>query len=190
MLFRRTAFIATLAISVSACASVPLTSLIALGRIDFQTTAFEKVRVGVQLPDTIRTRENGVRMIAKVSYSGGAERQETLYLQEANSPSDRLPPAKTGHQTRVFQLREADVARLNTIRAEILAAKAEGRRGSLGFGIEAKEFCKAGDIGNGPVPISTYLRTAESPAFIPLQSNFDLRSDRQVGSALATLAPC
>jgi hypothetical protein len=182
------ALLGTLALA--ACASVPLSSIVALRRVDFQTTDFAKLRVAVQLPDAIRTRTDGVRMIASISYDGGVTRKETLYLREANLETDKPSGARRGFHTHGFSLREADVVRLEAIRAEIAAAKAEQRKGSLGFGIEAREFCRAGELGNGPVPITTFLRTAELPEFIPLLKDFDLRSDAHIGEALAKLPPC
>ena len=176
-------------IALASCASVPLSSIVALRRVDFQTTDFAKLRVAVQLPDGIRTQAEGVRMIASISYDGGATRKETLYLRETNLESDIPSGARRGFHTRGFSLREADVVRLEAIRAEIAAAKAEQRKGSLGFGIEAKEFCRAGELGNGPLPITTFLRAAELPEFIPLLRDFDLRSDPQIGEALVKLSP-
>jgi hypothetical protein len=179
-----------LAFMLASCASIPLSSLVALQRIDFQTTDFAALRVAVQLPDAIRTRSGSVRMIATVSYDGGAARKETLFLQEAGDDTAASASMRQGYHTRGFRLRDEDVVRLETIRSEIKAARADGRKGSLGFGIEAKEFCRAGEISSGPLLITTFLRTVETIRFIPLIRDFDLRSDKQFAEEAEKLAPC
>lgn len=179
-----------LALLLASCASIPLSSLAALRRIDFQTTDFAALRVAVQLPDSIRTRSGSVRMIATVSYDGGAARKETLFLQETTDNLAASAAIRQGYHTRSFRLRDEDVTRLESIRAEIKAARADGRKGSLGVGIEAKEFCRAGEIGSGPVLITTFLQTVETVQLTPLMRDFDLRSDRQFAEAAEKLEPC
>jgi hypothetical protein len=182
------AFLAALALA--GCASIPLSSLVALRRVDFLTTDFAKLRVAIQLPNALRTRADGVKMIATITIDGGVPRKEVLLLQEANLDRDGSITARPGFHTRGFSLRNVDVIRLEAIRTEIVAARAEGRRGSLGIGIEAKEFCRASEIGNGPVLSTTWLRTSEIPDFLPIVRDFDLRSDVQIKAALGELAGC
>jgi hypothetical protein len=175
---------------IAGCASVPLQSVIALRRVDFQTTDFAKLRVAVQLPEFIRAKSEGVKMIATVTYSGETPRKETFALQEAKLEEAAPPSAVRGFYVRTYALRASDSARMDAIRTELLAARAAGRRGSLGIGIEANEFCRAGEIGGAAVLITTYLKAAETPEFVPLLRNFDLRSDERTAKALTDLAPC
>jgi hypothetical protein len=182
------AFLAALALA--SCASIPLPSLVALRRVDFLTTDLAELRVAIQLPNALRTRADGVKMIATVTFDGGARRTEVLLLQEAKLDRDGSMTAKPGFHTRGFRLRNVDVVRLEAIRTEIVAARVQGRRGSLGIGIEAKEFCRAGEVGDGPVLSTTFLRTSETSDFIPVVRDFDLRSDAQIRAALSELELC
>jgi hypothetical protein len=182
------AFLAALALA--SCASIPLPSLVALRRVDFLTTDLAELRVAIQLPNALRTRADGVKMIATVTFDGGLPRTEVLLLQEAKLDRDGSMTAKPGFQTRGFRLRDVDVVRLEAIRTEIVAARAEGRRGSLGINIEAKEFCRASEISNGPVLSTTFLRTSETSDFLPVVRDFDLRSDARIRAALSELEPC
>jgi hypothetical protein len=182
--------VATAALAAAGCASIPLSSIPALSRIDFQTTDFSRLRVAVQLPVAIRARADGVRMVATVRIDREPSREETLLLVESSPGPEAPPAARAGVHGRVFSLRVADIARLNAIRAEILAKKADGRRGSIGVGIEAREFCRDSEIGSGPISMSTFLQTSENPGFVPLLRDYDLRSDARVRDSLATLQPC
>jgi hypothetical protein len=178
------------ALMMAGCASLPLQSAIALRRVDFQTTDFAKLRVAVQFPEFIRAQAEGVKMIATVTYDGEAPRKESFTLREATLEGVAPPTAPRGSYVRTYGLRASDSARMDAIRKEIVAARAEGRRGSFGIGVEANEFCRAGEIGGGAVMITTYLKAAETPEFVPLLRNFDLRSDDRTAQALTNLAPC
>jgi hypothetical protein len=178
------------ALALASCASIPFSSMATLRRIDFLTTDLGKLQVAIQLPNALRTRTDGVKMIATVSFDGGPSRTEVLLLQEASPDRDGPATARPGFHVRSFSLRPVDALRLEAIRREIIAARAEGRRGSLGISIEAKEFCRASEIAQGPVLSTTFLRTSETSGFVSVVRDFDLRSDAQTRTALGELEPC
>jgi hypothetical protein len=153
-------------------------------------TDLRQMRVAVSLPETIRTRADGVRMDAVVKIAGEPDESAVFHLVEAETGLALPEPEWVGRIVRFFRLGEADAVRLDALRRTIEAKRAEGRRGSLGFGIAAREFCRLGVLPQGAVPLTTYLKTSETGRFVIVTDAFDLRSDPRIGASLDGLPPC
>jgi hypothetical protein len=178
------------ALALAGCASIPVGSMLALSRVNFQTTEFRRLRIAVQLPAEVRTARSGVRLDSTVRVDGEPDAKAVFHLVEDLAADERPATPPLGHETRIYRLAEAEADRLDALRAEILRKKEEGKRGSLAVGIETREFCRAGEMPTGPVMLTTYLKTSETGRFILLTDRFDLRGDAKIGKALADLPPC
>jgi hypothetical protein len=189
-------FLITLAIAglfLQGCASVPLTSLPRLGRINFMTTDLSRLRVATALPMALAPKADGVVMDVTLHIGTAPEKVEHLMLLRAQSVADRqgLPTDVTHEQAiYVFQLSSPDVEKLNALRREVIEAQQRREKGSLGLGISAKQFCKLSALPDGPALITTYIMTTENESYVPVTRNFDLRSDSAVASGLEKLELC
>lgn len=192
-LFCRALILAVLGVSLVACASVPLGSILPLARIDLMTTDLEALRAALRLPASLRPRPAGVEMDVVLTVTGQPTETIVLALVETHEPADlaSLPaPGPGGAATYVYRLAPDDVGRFDAIRKRLAAERAAHRGGSFGIGIATREFCSTGPVPAGSLPASTYLLTSENAGYVTLLEGFDLRGDPKLTEAFATLAPC
>lgn len=185
----------TLAVTmlIAACGSIPLTSYVALSRIDFATTDLDVMRVAVRLPGAIRPRPDGVEMQAVTKIGDGPEQKTTFLLVPAADPAalTKLTEAEPpGFGSYVYRLSASDRQRFEALRADVSRHRQAGERSSLGLGIETKEFCRLLDVPEGPLPVTTYLLTSETGRYVVVTDGLDLRRDEKTANELSNLGPC
>ncbi len=179
-------------ILLTSCTSVPLSSLPALSRIDFQTTRMEDLRVALELPKVIRPKERGVMLDVAASL-GSAQEKMQFRLIPADGPKEPQGLISASSRDRAvytFKLTAQDVDTLNQTRARILDAKQNGDKGELSLGIAAKEFCRVSALPEGTIAATTYIATTETNGYIPVIRNYDLRDDKTVAASLSNLIDC
>lgn len=184
--------LACLALLLGACASIPLSSLPALSRIDFMTTDIGAFRVALRMPETIRPRPQGVAMDAVVTVEGTEAKTSFLLVpvEDGVTRPGLENAARPGAKIYVYRLSEPDIARFNSLRGEIAAHAQQGRHGSLGLGVTMKEFCSTGAVPQGALATSTYLFAAEIERFVLTVSDYDLRQNKISNIQLAALETC
>ncbi|WP_322515559.1 hypothetical protein SR870_21670 [Rhodopseudomonas palustris] len=172
--FAAVAAILTVA-ALTACSSVPLTSMVKLARTDLAATDPAALRIAVRLPQGLRPR----RVTLRITLAVGAEkREQTFVLADLDDPAELLSLA--GEVTRdttiyAFRIAPADVPRVLALRDEMAAHKAKGERGSLTLGVGA-DACRIGAL-PAKALITTYLKTERAGDFFPLTRDVDLRKD-------------
>lgn len=177
----------------SACSSIPVASIAPLLRLDLVTTNVEALRVALQLPDGLRSRPGGVVMDLVLKLDGAPDVTEHFLMVETEGAADLaglVPMQRPGFGLVAFRLAAADVPRFRAVQATVIAARDNRRKGSLGFGIGAREFCITGRARPARMLASTYLLTAESGGWLTVTDQFDLNSDKTIAAGLANLAPC
>ncbi|HRE20092.1 MAG TPA: hypothetical protein PKW21_03565, partial [Rhabdaerophilum sp.] len=124
-----------------ACSHVPITSMVALARIDFDTTDLSAFRAAMRFPDNYRAR--GSRMVVKVIVEGVPEIREEFALEAVNDPDELMQlsgEGRPGVRLAAFRLSAEAVARFEMHRKRALDAKREKRKGSLSIALEP-DFC-------------------------------------------------
>lgn len=177
----------------SACGSVPLMSYVQMFRIDVATTNLSVLRVAVQLPEAIKPRPGGVAMQLTIKSADDPERKTALILVPTAETTDLQELQDAGpaeSRTYIYRLSAADVDRLNALRADILKNKASGKGGSLGLGIETKEFCRIKAVPKGPILATTFLLTSETARYVIVTDRVNLRDTPQTAEELEHLEPC
>jgi hypothetical protein len=175
------------------CSSIPVGSILPLARIDLMTTDLERLRAALRLPRALRPSAAGVSMDVVLKLDGLPGETTSFSLVPASTPADleTLPAgARADGTTYVYRLAGPDIVRFDALRRKVAAERSGGRGGSLGLGIAAREFCGAGPLPAGPLPLSTYLRTSENAGYVIMLEGFDLRGDATLESALTHLEPC
>lgn len=181
-----------LALVLSGCGSVPLTSIAPLARIDAKTTDLSMLRVAVQLPDALRPRAGGVKLDVVVKVTGEPETKTSFAMTEVADARERsaLPPPPAGASSTIYRLSPGDAARFDALRASVLEQSGKGRKGSMGLGVAAREFCRAGEAPSARLPVTIYLMTSETRSFVPVVKDFDLLGDPALAGGLASLDRC
>lgn len=162
----------------SACGHMPVTSMVKLARTDFATVDPAELRVAVKLPQTVRPRRDGVRLRVTVKTGSGPAQVEEFVLRDLNDAGELMAlraEVEPGTAIYAFRLDPNDLARVQAFRAAALQRQASGARSSLTLGVGA-EACRVAAVEDGPIYLTTYLKTAPTRDYIPLMRDVDLRA--------------
>jgi hypothetical protein len=173
------------------CSHLPVTSLPRLNRIDPAVTDFAAVRVALATPAALQPEAGGVRLILTRRIGATAEDRATFALAEVPVSADLAAlHADAGGILHVYALAPDDAARMGRLRDELLRARAAGETATASFSVASEGYCRRGARLPERLPISTYLRTAETGDFVPLVVGFDLATQPGVIEALRTRPVC
>jgi hypothetical protein len=175
------------------CASIPLTSIPKLSRVDFMTTDLRQLRVAVVLPKTIRPGKNSIEMVTILKIEGSAPETTKLQLDQSFTQTDfvGLPTSLGSDQkTYIYLLQSNERAKLEEIRRSAQAAKTSAKNGTLDIAFSFKEFCADGVLPAGSVLTSTYVSSSETSEYVLLTRDVDMREDATLSKLLDDLSPC
>ncbi|MFZ5739023.1 MAG: hypothetical protein ACOY6K_19315 [Pseudomonadota bacterium] len=161
--------------ALTACSSVPVTSMLKLMRTDLSATDPAALRIAVRLPHGLRPRRVTLRVTVAV---GADKREQAFVLADLDDPGELLSLAgEVTNDTKIYAFRIApeDVPRLLAVRDQLAAHKAKGERGSLTIGVGA-EACRIGTL-PAKTLVTTYLKTERAGDFFALTRDVDLRKD-------------
>jgi hypothetical protein len=161
---------------------MPVTSMVQLARVDFQTTDPERLRVAVKLPRMLRARADGTVLRIAVRLASGVEEARDFALREV-SEADAEPGAQT------FALAPADVAQLRAFRAALIQKQKGGSGGALTIAVRP-DACRTAPLPDGPVRFTSWLKTAETGGYVALARDVDLRTLDGGPDIAAKIPPC
>lgn len=174
----------------AACGHVPVSSLVAMSRIDFETTDLAAFRAALRIPAGYRAREN--RMIVEVMQEGRPPLREEFALERLTAPGDLSllgSERRAGNELLAYRLPESAVRAFEAMRSEALKAKAEKRKGSLSIRLEP-DFCYVEEPPRGSLVFSTYLRTSETKNYVPVLLDLDAFSQKHYAAKVAAMPKC
>lgn len=163
----------------TACTTIPTSSLLALRQLDPLSADMSEATVFVELPREIDVAAGspvltfGARKVAT-----GADASLSLVLeQHPVRAEDKLPSGypRPGFHIQAYRVAETDHARLEAVRRTIRRwkeADPDGVKGTLSVGVAG---CLRGPLRAGAVPVSTFLALAPDQAPLPLTRDFDMR---------------
>ena len=175
-----------------ACGHVPTTSALQMRALDFTNTDAGLVRAAIRHPDTIRVSPGGATLEIFFAEPDGSRKIEHFVLAEVADPveiaelADKALPARS---LTLYRIAPADLPR-----AAAMQAKARDRAASAGpkgggFSVGA-EGCRIGPLPDGPLPVSTFFKSAETGRFITLVDEMDLKSVRGSDGRPVQLPEC
>ena len=176
-------------LAMSGCSHMPVTSMVKLARVDFETSDPVQLRAAIKLPRTLRPQPNGVVLRIAVQVGRAPEEARDFMLRELPEPAELTREAGAGSHIFAYRIDDADLARLAAFRAELIAKKNSGQRGSISISVRP-QACKAGELPDGPIYFSTYLRTAETKDYVALTRDVDLRSIVPNAAVVAEIPRC
>jgi hypothetical protein len=179
------------AIALAGCGHMPVTSMVKLARVDFETSDPTQLRAAIKLPQALRARPNGVSLRIAVRVGRAPEEARDFVLRELPAPSELAREAGADSHVFAYRIDEADLPRLAAFRAELLAKKSSGQGGSVSISVQPLA-CKTAELPEGPVYLTTYLRTAETGSYVTLARDVDLRTisrERAIVDEIPRCAP-
>jgi hypothetical protein len=186
-------FAAALALCLSSCGAVPLTSLPSLARIDPRTTDFSVMMVALAAPRSIEAVAGSVLVEFKSRVDDVPEQTETFMLTRTTAAvdlTDMVGTLRESESLSVYSLPPEESFRLTAARDRLIAERAAGHKVTASIGVTARSFCQAGGVPAGDLLVTTYLRTSETRRFVPLVRDFDLISQPDLAAGLRTLPAC
>jgi hypothetical protein len=176
-------------LAMAGCSHMPVTSMVKLARVDFETSDPAQLRAAIKLPRTLRPRPNGVALRIAVQVGRAPEEARDFLLRELPEPAELTREAAAGSHIFAYRIDDSDLARLAAFRAELIAKKSSGQRGSISISVRP-QACKAGELPDGPLTFTTYLRTAETKDYVALARDVDLRSIVPNAAVVAEIPRC
>jgi hypothetical protein len=171
------------------CSHMPVTSMVKLARVDFETSDPVQLRAAIKLPRTLRPRPNGVALRIAVQVGRAPEEARDFMLRELPEPAELTREAGADSHIFAYRIDDADLARLAAFRTELIAKKSSGQKGSISISVRP-QACKAGELPDGPIYFTTYLRTAETKDYVALARDVDLRSIVPNAAVVAEIPRC
>lgn len=176
----------------SACTAIPVKTLYKLATTDPMSVDPTVIRTAARMPDWIEPRTNGAKLEISTSIDGAAAAKETLILQSVPlslAQTDLAQEAKAGFKLYVYRVNPADIPRLEAFRESIKTKKAAGVniKGSMGASVDA---CHRGELREGEILVSNYLRLDAESDYLPVVVDYNLRKavdDKNLGELLP---PC
>jgi hypothetical protein len=190
MISPRPAVICVLAADLAACGHMPMTSLLQLSKIDFATTDPRALRAAVVLPSGLSPQNVVLRFTGRINK--GPDQTEDFRLERFSEPTldQTLEAAAAQGSVSAYRLTAADATRLSEFRISLFRQKAaQGGSGELELTIHP-EVCLTAPVAEGPVLATSYIRTSETQAYVPLARDFDLRTIDPQRDLIATAAAC
>jgi len=172
-----------LLVPLSACGHVPVTSLLKLSSVDLLTIDPANISVAVLMPPGVRVRENGSKLAISSKNTGDSslDRNQEFVLAgtdfSAGVPGHHgLPTPAGGQSLSLFMIAGEDLVRMRLLQREIAGQKARNPDAVKGALSVSAAGCLTGSLPNGPLPVTTFMRTARSEPFIVLTRAIDLKS--------------
>jgi len=176
-------------LAMAGCSHMPVTSMVKLARVDFETSDPVQLRAAIKLPRALRPRPNGVALRIAVQVGRAPEDARDFTLREIPEPAELTREAGVGSHIFAYRIDDSDLARLAAFRAELIAKKSSGQNGSISISVRP-QACKAGELPDGPITFTTYLRTAETKDYVALTRDVDLRSIVPNAAVVAEIPRC
>jgi hypothetical protein len=177
------------AIGLAACASIPLKTVYNLWNFDPWTSDYRVWRAAVRLPEGrgVDLATAQVTMKVETWREGDAARAAEVFVLERSSDlADTIPLAaerRPGFALAAFRFAPADHARMEALRARILAAKKAGLRQRGSVSISARACGKTPEPVTGGFPLSTFLMVDAKDGYNPLLVDYDLGPELRKAAA-------
>lgn len=171
------------------CGHVPVTSMVKLARIDFQTTDPARLRVAVRVPRALKPRAEGTVLRIAVGLANGSEESRDFALREVNETAELADEVEQGSEIATFAIAEKEIVDVRMFRAALI----QQQKGKSGGGIKISirpDACRLEPLPAGPVVFTTYLKTAETGTYVPLARDVDLRTLDPNRDLAALIPPC
>jgi hypothetical protein len=182
------------ALVLSACGHVPVSTIWALRNLDAITLDPALLRAAVRVPDTLQPQPDGVKLEIGWWRDGEEDRKHNakFVLQETTSADDTAPlvfERKAGMRVYVYRVDPADIPGIRALQAQAKDEKAKNpgkTHGTFGFGADA---CRKGQLAEGPVLMTTFLRLDSERGYLPVVKDLDLRTAVTTDKSFDELVP-
>ena len=116
-------------LTMAGCSHMPVTSMVKLARVDFETSDPAQLRAAIKLPRTLRPQPNGVALRIAVQVGRAPEEARDFMLRELSEPAELTREAGAGSHIFAYRIDDSDLARLKAFRSELIDRKSSRPEG-------------------------------------------------------------
>lgn len=169
--------VAMMAVVLTNCGHVPLSSLPKLTQLDIMTLDVEQLRVAVAMPEGLRVRKDSAIIITGIrETTDKPSLEERIILQEVSIDERNPTTANLPAGTQIFRIAAEDLARLETLRAIVRRRKQDDPDGTKGYLTVTSGACRLDPLPIGPLFVTTWLKTAKDETYFVVTRNVNLRT--------------
>ena len=177
-------------LAMAGCSHMPVTSMVKLARVDFETSDPAQLRAAIKLPRTLRPQPNGVALRIAVQVGRAPEEARDFMLRELPEPAELTREAGADSHIFAYRIDDADLTRLAAFRTELIAKKrAQARKARSRFRY-GRKHARPASCRTVRSTSRTYLRTAETKDYVALARDVDLRSIVPNAAVVAEIPRC
>jgi hypothetical protein len=176
--FPRLALASALVLGTSACAYMPVSTMVKLRSFDLGTFDPAALRVALQVADFVERRPGAVVRAQVWTREDKSDLKEHVITMESVQEAGELAPlasfAKAGMKTHLYKVAARDVAVIRALQAEGVARHKAGQKGG---GVEIKpepKACRTRDIPPGPFPAHLLAQVNPQQGYMVVLRNVDL----------------
>lgn len=179
-------------VSLPACGHVPVSTMWALRSLDVATLDPSTLRAAIRTPEGLEPRAGGVTLTLIWGRDHSGRRDDKFVLRETTDAIDLAPLAaerSTGTRISAYRVDPDDYVRIRALQREANEQTAgDSGRSKLSFGVGA-DACRHGDLPDGAVLMTSYLRTQMRGPYLTLVKNIDLRALATKEKSIEALVP-
>lgn len=194
---RRFLFPAVLALTLSACNGVPLTTQWKLRSYSLATADVAPLRLAVRGPDWLEPTPEKGRV--SVGYwrteEPDARRSLAIRLTHARHHEDTVALAPMLGEGRgpvaIFEADRRDLAAVRAAQDEARRWKQEGAKAGGELKLDGALYCRRGDLPQGSILLDVFIHTDDEIGWLPLLAQYDVHGPGSDETKLAeSLPPC
>lgn len=172
-------------VALAGCLTTPPSSMLQLSRISPLEADPAAIRLAARLPEPLIVRDGDIRL--RISFDGGTDatrlvEEYAAVVIDAPAGTPGIVSGSETERTYVAALSESDAASLRAVQRRIVEWRATGVEGQGRLAVTATA-CAAGTVPDGPILLTTWMRTAQDEPFFVLTRNVDLRRQIERGGA-------
>jgi len=172
----------TASLGLVACGAMPLSSMLRMRHMDFLTTDIAALRAGVGLPAGVQPVAETPRLVMLVVHQSAkgepVSEEREFPLHWINDPAELAAlrrEAGGNGPLWTYRLAPEDAAALTRFRDEQLSRKdRQPGQSTISIGVAADACYTGTKPPTGPIPVSTYLRGAETNGYVTMIKDYDL----------------
>ncbi len=168
-----------LGLFIISCASVPITSMPKLMRLDPETMDFAQLEMATRINDGIKLIDDSVKltMMVKTKTTGDVFKQDLIFSHSAELTNYLKKQQKRGTQIIRYKLSTKEAVKADNLRKKILELKNKNPRQNIMTFTASSKFCKKTGSDISVVNFTSYLRTAPDKEFFKLFKENSIKID-------------
>ncbi len=164
-------------VALAGCLTTPPSPMLELSRLSPLKADPGAIRLAARLPDPLQVRDGDIRL--RISFDGGTDatrlvEEYAAIIVDAPAGTPGIAPGSAGERTYVAALSGEDAESLRAVQRRIRDWRAGGMEGEGQLAVSATA-CAAGPLPDGPIRLTTWMRTEPDAPFFVLTRGVDLR---------------